>query len=132
MSTIIDTIKKLPNLLPLKAASNIEIIDAELQLRVEFSSEYKDYLANFGAIIADGMELTGITKSEYRNVVYVTKQERELNINIPRTMYVIEKTGIDGVIIWQNTEGDIYQTQANTKPEKIANSLSEYILERLK
>lgn len=132
MSNIIGTIQKLPNLLPLKAASSIEITDAELQLRVGFSSEYKDYLANFGAIMADGIELTGITKSEYRNVVFVTKQEWELNVNVPHTMYVIENTGIDGIVIWQNTDGCIYKTQPSSKPQRIASSLNEYIVERSK
>lgn len=49
--------------------------------------------------MAAGIELTGITKSKYRDVVSVTKQEWELNNNVPHTMYVIEITYIDSIII---------------------------------
>lgn len=132
MTTIVNTIKALPNLLALKATPNTEITDAELQLRVKFSDEYKVYLSTFGAIIANGIELTGISKSEHRNVIPVTKQEWELNDNVPHSMYVVENTGIDGMIIWQDASGIVYQTLPNTKPNQIASSLNEYIIERMK
>ena len=84
-------------------------------------------MKTLGAIIADGIELTGIAKSEYRNVVSVTKKERILNPKVPDTMYVIENTCIDGIIIWQDTEGYIYQTKPNLEPKKIADSLADYV-----
>lgn len=127
MTTIIDTIQLLPQLLPLKAASITEITDAELQLRLRFSDEYKKYLSTFGAIMADGIELTGIARSEHRHVVPVTKHEWELNPNVPHTMYVVESTGIDGIIIWQNTNGVIYQTSPNSQPKQIAMTLNDYL-----
>lgn len=132
MTKIVNTIKKLPNLLPLKAASNTDIVDAELQLRINFPEEYKNYLSTFGAIIADGIELTGIAKSEHRNVVSVTKQEWDLNTNVPHTMYVVESAGVDGIIIWQDTNGVIYQTVPGGNPKKITESLNDYIVERSK
>lgn len=132
MTKIVNTIQVLPNLLALKAASIIDITDAELQLRTAFSDEYKEYLLAFGAIIADSIELTGIAKSEHRNVVPVTKQEWELNTNVPHTMYVVESTGIDGIIIWQDKSGVIYQTSPSTHPKQIASSLNDYIVERKK
>lgn len=129
MAHIVDLINSLPDMLPLKPATETQISDAELQLRVQFSDEYSDYLAAFGAIMADGIELTGITKAEYRNVVSVTKKERELNPNVPNTMYVIENTGVDGIIVWQDSTGTVYQTTPDSKPIEIAASLEEYILE---
>ena len=42
-------------------------------------------------------------------------------------MYVIENTCVDGIIIWQDTKGDIYQTQPNMEPKKIADSMAEYV-----
>lgn len=128
MHTIIKTIKELPDLLALKAASKTEITDAELQLRVTFADEYKEYLLVYGAILATGIELTGITKSEYRNVVSCTKQEWGLNPLVPRSMYVVENAGIDGIIIWQDGAGTIYETSPNIAPKQIANSLEEYIV----
>lgn len=130
MNLIINTIKSLPNLLPLKAVSKKEVTDAELQLRIQFAADYTDYLMVFGAIIADGIELTGITKSDYRNVVLVTKKEWTLNPKVPHSMYVIENTGVDGIIIWQDTTGTIYQTSPDKKPKKIAESLNNYIISR--
>ena len=127
MKKIIEVINNLPDLLPLKPASDTQITDAELQLRVSFAEEYKDYLSEFGAIMADGIELSGIAKAEHLNVVALTKKERELNPKVPNTMYVIENTCVDGIIIWQDTKGEIYQTQPNTEPKKIADSMAEYI-----
>lgn len=127
MSKIVDIINNLPDLLPLKAASDIDIKDAEIQLRVSFTDEYKEYLSSFGAIMADGIELTGIAKSAHRSVVIQTKQERELNPKVPNTMYVIENTGVDGIIIWQDSNGEIYQTAPGAEPKKIADSLIDYL-----
>lgn len=132
MAKIINTIQALLNLFSLKPASNTEIVAAELELRLRFSDEYKAYLSTFGAVMADGIELTGLAKSKHRNVVLVTKQEWLLNTNIPHTMYVVESVNVDGIIIWQDTNGIIYQTSPNKRPKKIANSLNEYIVDRTK
>lgn len=130
MSKIVDLINSLPDMLPLKPATEVQITDAELQLRVRFADEYKEYLKAFGAIMANGIELTGIAKAEYRNVVSITKQERELNSKVPNTMYVIENTGADGIIIWQDSLGNVYRTMPDIEPEMIASSLYEYITNR--
>lgn len=130
MVKVIELINSLPDMISLKPATEVQITDAELQLRVRFSDEYKEYLTTFGAIMADGIELTGITKSEYRNVVSLTKKEREINPMVPNNMYVIENAYVDGIIIWQDTAGIVYQTMPNSAPKKIASSLAEYILDR--
>ena len=127
MSNIVQVIKSLPQLLPLKAATKNEITDAELQLKVSFSDEYKEYLSEFGAIMADGIELSGIAKSKHRNVVSLTKQEKELNPDVPRSMYVVENAGVDGIIIWQDSSGKIFSSSPNKAPKQIATSLVEYI-----
>jgi hypothetical protein len=66
MSNIIQTIQELPKLLPLKPASATEISEAEKQLGLRFADEYKEYLSAIGAILAYGIELTGIAKSKNR------------------------------------------------------------------
>ena len=132
MSTIINAINTLPEMVSVGGASEIMITDAELQLRLNFAEEYRDYLAEFCAVAARGIELTGIIDAEYYNVVSATKQEWELNPKIPHSMYVVEKTGVDGIIIWQDTQGLIYQSSPNVKPKQIAESLTEYILNRTK
>ena len=127
---IVEIINSLPKMLPLKPATEKQISDAENQLGLKFANEYKEYLAKFGAIMADGIELSGIAKSEHRNVVSLTQQERELNPTVPHNMYVVENLGIDGIIIWQDEKGVIYQSTPNTEPAKIANSLAKYISAR--
>lgn len=127
MSNIISTINSLPELLLLTPASELEISDAEIQLRLRFADEYKAYLAQFGAILADGVELTGIAKSKRRHVVDVTIRERELNSKIPHGLYVVESSEIDGIVIWQDSQGAIYQSATHTEPVKIADTLTEYL-----
>ena len=39
--------------------------------------------------MAKGIELTGIAKTKYRNVVSVTQEERILNPKVPNVMYVV-------------------------------------------
>ncbi|MBP3344923.1 MAG: SMI1/KNR4 family protein [Clostridia bacterium] len=130
MENIIDLINGLSDLIALKPAIEKQISDAENQLGLKFANDYKEYLAKFGAIMADGIELSGIAKSEHRNVVSLTQQEWGLNKTVPHNMYVVENLGIDGIIIWQDEKGVIYQSTPNTEPIKIANSLAEYISAR--
>lgn len=127
MSEIIKTISCLPDLLPLKAATETQISEAQIQLCLRFADEYKEYLASYGAILADGIELTGIAKSEHRNVVFVTKKKWQLNSNVPHTLYVVEDTTVDGVVIWQDGQGTIYKTTPNCEPIQIAESLDGYL-----
>ena len=127
MSNIISTIKALPKLLPLKPVSADAISEAEKELNLKFAEEYKTYVSEFGAILADGIELTGIAKSKSRNVVSVTIQERNLNARVPKNLYVIENIGIDGIIVWQDESGIVYKTSPNADPLKIAASLTGYI-----
>lgn len=132
MKKIVQIVNDLPHILSLKPATALQIADAELQLRVSFADEYKEYLEAFGAIMADGIELTGIAKSEHRNVVTVTQKEWKLNPQIPQTMYVVENPYIDGIIIWQDTNGSIYRSDPSSEAKQIASSLGDYISSRTK
>lgn len=61
------------------------------------------------------------------DVVCNTREERELNSFVPDDWYVVENAGIDGIIIWQDKTGRIYQSMPNGQKEYIANSLAEYL-----
>ena len=74
-----------------------------------------------------GHELTGICDKKRLDVVRNTREERELNPFVPDDWYVLENAGIDGIIIWQDKTGRIYQTMPNGQKEYIANSLAEYL-----
>ena len=113
-----------------KPASEIDISDAEIQLCLRFSDEYKLYLKEFGEVSARGMELTGIIDADYINVVSSTKEKRNMYPQVPPSFYVVEDTTVDGVIIWQDEKGYIYRTTPNSEPLKIADSLAMYLTKR--
>lgn len=127
MNKFSDVIKNKPNLYLGKGVKEVEIESAERDLKLCFNKEYKMYLLHYGLISYDNHELTGLCNSQRLNVVYVTKEEKEYNPQVSSDMYVIEQTNIDGIVIWQNSKGVIFQTCPNSPPVKIANSLSEYI-----
>ncbi|MDU5326668.1 SMI1/KNR4 family protein [Campylobacter ureolyticus] len=127
MSKIVETIQNLENLIPLKPASIEDIENVEIELALPLAKDYREYLLNFGAIMANDIELTGIAKSKNRNVVEVTKREWNLNRKIKHNLYVVENIGIDGIIIWQDSSGSIYESRPNYEAKKIANNLLEYI-----
>lgn len=125
-------IMSLPNLYALTPASREEILDIEIKLKIRFSNEYRAYLEFFGAIMADGIELSGFAKSSHRSVVFLTIEEKENNPQVPSHWYVIEKKFVEGIVIWQNHLGNIYLTQSGGEPVKIATSMYEYLLNRVK
>lgn len=128
MSKIINAVKQLKDLKTFVPATDKDIRSIELDLHVYLSDEYKEYLKNFGAVLADNVELTGFAKSECRNVVKVTTAEWEKNPGTKeKKMYVIENVGIDGIIIWQDQSGAIYETHPDAAAEKIADSMADYL-----
>ena len=102
------------------------IKEAELILNIRFASDYRMIIKEYGAVTFSGHELTGICNSKRLNVVDVTKEERKYN-KVPEDWYVIEQANIDDIVIWQDTNGVVYQTMPNKKPIKLCNSLLEYI-----
>ncbi|MDR0957652.1 MAG: SMI1/KNR4 family protein, partial [Clostridiales bacterium] len=114
MSNLIDTIKALPGLMQFKPPSADEIAEAEKKLGLSFANEYKEYLSEFGEVDADDIELTGIIP-ELNNwsVVDLTLRERELALecgydDITNNIYAVEDTGMDGIVVWQDSDGYIY------------------------
>ncbi len=127
MSDIITTMRNLPDFFSLKGSSDEEIYKAEKTLGVKFSDDYKLYLSEFGVVSANGHEYTGLLSSSRLSVIDVTLSERKRNPNVPSDWYVIEQANIDGIVIWQNKQGEIFQTQPCREPIKIADSLLDYI-----
>ena len=111
MSKIIEVINSLENLLVLNPASEEDVENIEIELALPLAEEYKEYVLKFGAIMADDIELTGFAKSKNRDVVQVTKREWAANNKIKRNLYVVESLGIEGIIIWQDGSGKMYQGQ---------------------
>ena len=119
----------MPDYIGGKGCSDIEVDKAENELKVCFASDYKEYLKEIGLACFDGIELTGISDIKRLSVVNVTLEEREYNLNIDKDLYVVHQVGIDGIVIWQNNKGEVYQTVGDGAPQKIYDSLYDYIKE---
>lgn len=104
-----------------------DICQAEKKLNVNFSKEYSDYVAEFGVAIFDGHEFTGLCDGKRLDVVRVTQEQRRLHKHIPSDWYVVECLDVDGIVIWQSSEGSVYASIPNAEAKKIANSILEYI-----
>lgn len=107
---------------------SIECIDdAEKELNLLFADDYKEYLLNYGLLMFDGHELTGLGGSDRVDVIKVTSFMKKNYKEIPADWYVIEELGIDGMVIWQNKNGEIYISKPNGEKNKINNNLKEYL-----
>jgi hypothetical protein len=126
MSDIISTISSLKGLVSLKGVSKDAITNAEQALNLTFAQDFKTYLEKYGVISARHIELTGITDSKRLNVIDVTLAARQNN-QFPQDLYVIEDTGIEGILILQNASGQIFELQSNGNLNKIFESLADYL-----
>ena len=108
-------------------AAQADITSAEKKLNVRFSSDFKEYLSEVGSCIFRSHEIVGIGKNRNTDVVSVTEDARDLNPSVPANLYVIEDTHFDGIIIWQDESGTVWQTYPNAQPKKIADSLLAYL-----
>ena len=122
-----EAIKLMPDYIGSNGRSEEEIEQAEMALRVSFAKEYRKYLEEIGLACFDGHELTGLTNIARLNVIDVTKEYREQLGDNDSSWYVIEEVGMDGIVIWQSSDGIVYGTAPNSKAIKIADSLFEYI-----
>lgn len=103
-----------------------QIAAAEKKLGISFSKEYKEYLENIGLCMVNGHELTGISDESRTNVVDVTEYHRSISSEMPKDMYVVEETSIDGIIVLQDKKGSIYSF-SNGNIVKVSNSILEYL-----
>ena len=127
--SIVSTLKMKENFVSLKQVDDEKIKAAEEELGLKFNEDYKKCIKEFGIFSFDGHEFTGISPSNRLDIVAVTKEYRDLIKDVKDDLYVIEKLGIDNIVIWQNTEGKIYQSNTSGTFEKIADSFEDYINE---
>ena len=124
---IVEKIASIEDMSSCVGASDEQIMEAEKALGLKFSYDYSACLRAFGLAAVNGHELTGLGKTSYLNVVDVTETERKNNTQISGNLYVIEKTNIDGIIVWQDMSGIIYTAEPGCNIKKVCDSLSEYI-----
>lgn len=127
MKDIIEVINSMEEIVCGKAVKESEIEQAEKELGLKFSDEYHRYVKNFGCMAIGGREFTGISNLVNYSVITITVAQKHYNTSIPADWYVIEQLNIDGIVIWQATTGEVYQTSPNAEPIKLCNSMAEYI-----
>lgn len=127
MTSIVNKLRTLPAFCSLTGVSMEQIADAEKALALRFADDYREYLLSFGSASSDGHEFTGICNSKRLNVVDVTLAEKSITPGIPNDWYVLEEAGFDGIVIWQSSTGEVYQTQPGKGTIKIAGSICDYL-----
>lgn len=108
-------------------ANENQIKAAEDELGLKFSKEYKEFLKEYGAASVNGHEFLGICASKRLNIVEGTIKAREQNKNVPSDLYLIEDVGIDKILTWQNSDGQLFQTVGKGEPELLETKLAEYV-----
>lgn len=123
---IIELLREIDGFRYFKPTTESDVLDAETKLGMKFAKEYTEIIREYGAFSCLGHEFTGICESKRLNVVEVTLAERNNN---PYTseLYVIENVNIDSILVWQSSDGTVYQTIGASKPTKISDSITEYI-----
>lgn len=127
MAEIIDKLQSSTNFIAVGRVTEQQIMLAEEKLGVHFANDYYAYVQVFGVAVAAGHEFTGICNSKRLNVVDVTLSEKGITPDVPHDWYVLEEANIDGIVIWQNSAGEVFQTQPGRKPIKIAASICDYL-----
>lgn len=126
---MLDVIKKIDEKFKLyktTGASDELIGEAERQLNLSFPEDYKEYLSTFGAISFGSTELTGLNIDGYANVVSVTLKEAQRNKSFPKGSIVLENTGIEGLLLLQQSDGEVYEWH-NGKKGTTFKGLREYL-----
>lgn len=144
MNDFVSLMKKMPGYIESTTVSIETIMEAQKKVNLQFASEYIEYLQEIGEFTAEGIELTGIMFSTAWNrvvesVVNETLDERaianEYGYTIPDDFYLIHNLGIGGILIWQNTKGEIYQTirglSSAESPKKIYDSMYDYFINEI-
>lgn len=121
-------IKTMPGYIGSTGRAERDITSAENQLCCTFAKDYHDYLKEIGLASFDGHELTGLTKTARLDVVSISIEQRQNFDNTVSSWYVVEEIGLDGIVIWQASSGEIYQTVPGKTCKKIYDSLADYLI----
>ena len=130
MKTFADVLAKAECFEPMNPATEEQIVEAERVLGLAFAVEFRDYLLAYGCASCFGHEFTGICAFPRLNVVDATLRMRaERGQEFPAGWYVVEETGMDGVVVCQTTTGEVFATGPGYKQTYLCASLGEYLLQ---
>ena len=131
MNLFVELLRKQEDYVSVKGALLPEIEEAEKKLGLAFSKEYKEYLLECGSASAGGHEFTGIINSGRLNVVCATKIAKCKCSFVPDNFYLIEDSGIDNTFLWQDENGNVYQTIGDESPILVSESIGSYFANSL-
>jgi hypothetical protein len=126
MASIVEKIKKIPDLSRSKGCSFKQIKEAQEQLDMVFPAEFVDYVKEFGCIDFGATEWTGLNIKGYLNTVTATQQEKSVNSSFPQKHFVLEDLNIDAKKVIVDEEGKVYMLQYEKKT-LLCNAISEYL-----
>lgn len=133
MSAFIEKIKQIPDLMHGKGCTDEQLSKAQQILNLTFPAEYAEYVREFGYILFDGTEWTGLGMYPNDNevtgedsTVGRTQFEREINPVFPEKMFVLEAIGIDCKIVAVDESGAVYYV-ANNSCEKAFDTIHDYL-----
>ncbi len=129
MNGFLKYIQSRPGFMAMKPVDGDEIKKAERELNVKFAKDYAEYVKACGAATFDRYELTGICASKRLNVVDVTLAQRQIDPNVPKSLYVVEECGMDDACLWQDSDGSVYCIVPGNMPRKVADNLLDYVKE---
>ena len=122
-----DIVKDYEDFTAVGGAQDEQIKNAEEELGLKFSKEYKDFLKEHGAACANGHEFLGICESKRLNIIDATLKAKKKNETVSNDLYLIEDVGIDKILTWQNADGKLFQTVGKGAPEFLEINLTEYV-----
>ncbi len=122
-----DIVKDYEDFTAVGGAQDEQIKNAEEELGLKFSKEYKDFLKEHGAACANGHEFLGICESKRLNIIDATLKAKKKNETVSDDLYLIEDVGIDKILTWQNADGKLFQTVGKGAPELLEINLTEYV-----
>lgn len=126
MKEIVEKINSIPDLFSVGACTQTDVKESEEKLGLKLSSQYIDYVMNFGCISFDAVEWTGLNIKGRLNVVEATENERKLNQYFPSKAIVLEDIGIDEKVVAVDEKNVVYLIQKD-KVTPVADSLVEYL-----
>jgi hypothetical protein len=127
MNNIIKTIESLKRKRFTGSISTDLIHNAENELGLKLSKEYKDVLQKYGSLCIKGEEFLGIDNDNY-DIVKATKDARINDSNFPLDAYVIGNTAIEGILIIQKDTCELFTYQPNGQLQPLSDTLEEYLL----
>ena len=127
MNNIIKTIESFKRKRFTGSISTDLIHNAENELGLKLSKEYKDVLQKYGSLCIKGEEFLGIDNDNY-DIVKATKDARINDSNFPLDAYVIENTAIEGILILQKDTCELFTYQPNGQLQPLSDTLEEYLL----